>query len=325
MNKPREKFKIVFMGTPAFAVQSLEILLNSGYDIAAVVTAPDKHAGRGLKFKASEVKLFAQEKGLKLLQPDSLKNIDFVNTLTELKADLFVVVAFRMLPEIVWSIPAYGTINLHASLLPQYRGAAPINWAIINGEKKTGITTFLIDHEIDTGKLLLQKELNIGDDETAGELHDRLMIEGARLLLKTVDDLRNNKLIPVAQNEYISGIQKLNKAPKIFKEDCRINWRLSALEVFNLIRGLSPYPAAYTILQSKDGVEHHLKIFRAKLSDYFEKDIPGTIQINDRKMMFICAGDSWIELTEVQLEGKKRMSVYDFLNGFKIEDGLQAV
>ncbi len=313
------------MGTPVFAVQALEILLNSEYDIAAVVTAPDKLAGRGLKFKASEVKLFAQEKGLKLLQPDSLKNVDFVNILTELKADLFVVVAFRMLPEVVWSIPFYGTINLHASLLPQYRGAAPINWAIINGEKKTGITTFLIDHEIDTGKLLLQKELSIGNDETAGELHDRLMIEGAQLLLKTVDDLRNNKLVPVAQNEEISGIKKLNKAPKIFREDCRIDWKLSALEVFNLIRGLSPYPAAYTILRSKAGAEHHLKIFRAKLSDNFEKDIPGTIQINDRKMMFICAEDSWIELTEVQLEGKKRMSIYDFLNGFEIEDGLSAV
>ncbi len=313
------------MGTPLFAVRTLEILLQAGYDIAAVVTSPDRHAGRGLKSKSSDIKLFAEKKCLRIFQPDSLKNEDFIRELVRLQADLFVVVAFRVLPAAVWKIPPLGTVNLHASLLPQYRGAAPINWVIINGEQKTGVTTFLIDHEIDTGKLLLQEEILIEPDETAGELHERLKEKGAQLMLKTADALRSNHIIPTDQHAYILKNEKLQRAPKIFREDCRINWHFSASDIYNLIRGLSPYPAAYTMLESESGIEQHLKIFRAKLIDKSEKEIPGTIRIDSKRIMYVSAGNGWLELLEIQLEGKARMHVYDFLNGIRNIDTLKFV
>jgi methionyl-tRNA formyltransferase len=322
--KPRNQFRIVFMGTPAFAVRTLEVLHKSGYPVLAVVTVPDKPAGRGLKPRASDVKRCAEQHDLPLLQPDSLKDQEFISSLASLKADLFVVVAFRMLPESVWSLPAMGTINLHASLLPQYRGAAPINRAIINGETKTGVTTFLIDHEIDTGELLLQEEIIIGPEETAGELHDRLMETGASLVLKTVDAIRENKTKPVKQNQLISQEQVLKKAPKLSKEDCKINWNCDAETVFNQIRGLSPYPAAFTNLLFPDGIVRQLKIFKAGILNTEISPGPGEIRVDTQSRMFIGSNNAAIEILEVQLSGKAKMKVRDFLNGLRTTAGLIA-
>lgn len=311
------------MGTPAFAVSSLQKLHDAGYDIAAVVTTPDKPAGRGLLPKPSLVNLYAQDHKLSLIQPVSLKDPDFISMLKSLKADLFVVVAFRMLPEVVWSLPAQGTINLHASLLPQYRGAAPINHAIINGEKTTGVTTFLIDHEIDTGKILMQREIPISFTDTAGELHDRLMVKGSELLLQTVDAIRSKDIKPIDQNKLLSENQFLKKAPKLTKEDCRINWVMSSERVYNLIRGLSPYPAAFTHLFSPDGPALQLKIYSAIPSSKTIYCEPGDMIAEDNRRLFIATGNGIIELLEVQLAGKSRMKVSDFLNGFRITTGFK--
>lgn len=321
--KSREDFRIVFMGTPAFAVRSLELLHNAGYDLAAVVTAPDKPAGRGLLPRLSAVKQFAQKHKLSLLQPFSLKDEIFISAIADLKADLFVVVAFRMLPEAVWSLPAKGTINLHASLLPQYRGAAPINWAIINGEQITGVTTFLIDREIDTGKILKQQEIPIGFSETAGELHDRLMEKGAELLLETVDALRSSNIKPIDQKQLLSEDQVLKKAPKLSKEDCRINWSMNTERIYNQIRGLSPYPAAFTNLISPEGTTLPLKIYKAIPCDRAIHCEPGDIITEENKRMFVASGDGFVELLEVQLAGKSRMKNSDFLNGFRITTGFK--
>ena len=274
-------FRIVFMGTPDFAIPSLQKLLEAGYEIPAVVTAPDKPAGRGMKLTESAVKKFALSKGLKVLQPEKLKNQDFIEELKNLKADMQVVVAFRMLPEVVWNMPPMGTINLHASLLPQYRGAAPINWAIINGEKETGVTTFKLKHEIDTGDILLQEKITIGDRETAGELHDRVKEIGAELLLQTIDKLSHNKLQETPQSiiSGTSGDQRyLHHAPKISTETCEIKWEKSTDEIYNLIRGLSPNPAAFTFLNGKK-----IKIFRAEKEAAAIKESPGNkFQITNR-------------------------------------------
>src|ERR1043165_9173853 len=245
--------RIVFMGTPEFAVASLDALVNKGYNIVGVITAPDKPAGRGMKLQESAVKKYAVEKGLRILQPEKLKNPQFLDELKSLNADLQVVVAFRMLPEVVWNMPALGTINVHASLLPQYRGAAPINWAIINGEKQTGITTFKLKHEIDTGDILLQETINIGEDETAGELHDRMKEIGAQLLVKTIKGIADGSLKETPQPP-----GDIKHAPKIFTETCHIKWNKSLNSIYNLIRGLSPYPGAFTLLDEKV-----LKIFKA--------------------------------------------------------------
>ena len=301
------------MGTPEFAVPSLDKLLQAGYNIVGVITAPDKPAGRGMNLQQSAVKKFALQNGSKILQPDKLKAPEFVEALKALNADLQVVVAFRMLPEAVWSMPPMGTINLHASLLPQYRGAAPINWAIINGEKETGATTFKLQHQIDTGNILLQEKIEIGEDETAGELHDRIKETGADLLVKTVNGLAEGtvKETPQLWSDRV-GQTRLKLAPKIFTEDCKINWANSVDEVYNLVRGLSPYHAAFTLLNSKT-----LKIYKAN------KEItPPTIGASefetDKKtfLKFACS-DGYISITELQLEGKKRMNVEDFLRGFK--------
>jgi methionyl-tRNA formyltransferase len=307
--------RIIFMGTPDFAVPSLQKLSDAGYNIMAVITAPDKPAGRGLQLQESAVKQAALSKGLKILQPEKLKNPDFIEELKNLNADMQVVVAFRMLPEIVWNMPPLGTINVHGSLLPQYRGAAPINWAIINGEKETGVTTFKLKHEIDTGDILLQQKVTIGDTETAGELHDRMKEIGAQLLLQTVDSLTGNELRETPQSAIpgtFLNAQSLHHAPKITTETCEIKWGKTTDEIFNLIRGLSPYPAAFTFLNGKK-----LKIFRSEKESGGMQQSPGEI-ISDHKsyLKFACS-DGYISVKELQLEGKKKMNIDNFLRGWR--------
>lgn len=303
--------RIVFMGTPDFAVASLDALVRSGYDIVGVITAPDKPAGRGQTLKESAVKLYAKEKGLNILQPARLKDETFLNQLRLLRADLQVVVAFRMLPEIVWNMPPKGTINLHGSLLPQYRGAAPINWAIINGETQTGVTTFFLKHEIDTGDILFAEPVNIAPDETAGHVHDRLMKVGAELIVKTVQAIKSGEYPETEQDGIESS--ELKHAPKIFKDDCLIDWSKPVKTVYDLIRGLSPYPTAFTQLQYKT-----LKIFRADKEVKNTEIAPGEY-ISDGKtfLKFACA-DGYVSVTDVQLEGKKRMKIDEFLRGVRL-------
>jgi methionyl-tRNA formyltransferase len=307
------------MGTPEFAVPSLNKLYEAGYHIVAVVTAPDKPAGRGMHLTQSAVKKYALEKNLKILQPEKLKNPAFIEELQSLQADVQVVVAFRMLPEVVWNMPPLGTINLHGSLLPQYRGAAPINWAIINGEKQTGVTTFKLQHEIDTGNILLQEKIDIADDETAGSLHDTMMNVGAELLLKTINQLEAGTLQEIAQSHSSLTSHPLTlssshprHAPKIFTETCEINWNNDVNEIYNLIRGLSPYPAAFTFLQGKK-----LKIFSAEKELNNEANEPGAISTDHKSFLKFAAKDGFISLKEIQLEGKKRMNITDFLRGWR--------
>lgn len=301
--------RLVFMGTPDFAVASLNALVEAGFNVVGVVTAADKPAGRGQKLQESAVKQYAVAKGLKVLQPLKLKDPEFIQELQALQADLQVVVAFRMLPEIVWNMPAKGTINLHASLLPQYRGAAPINHAIINGEKESGVTTFFLKHEIDTGDTIFSERVAIGEDETAGELHDQLMHVGAGLLVKTVKAIEAGNYTEQPQVQSDS----LKHAPKIFKEFCLINWDLPAKTVYNLIRGLSPYPTAFTKLGEKT-----LKVFKAELENE-TPDIPAGQFLSDGKTYLkFAAKDGYIKLTDLQYEGKKRMTVEEFLRGMRL-------
>ena len=316
----KENFRIIFMGTPEFAVSSLKAILMAGYPVVGVITAPDKPAGRGKRLRMSAVKTFALQNNLPVLQPANLKDLDFIEQLKALGAELQVVVAFRMLPEVVWAMPPFGTINLHASLLPQYRGAAPINHAIINGEERTGLTTFLLQKEIDTGQILLQKELNIGFDENVGQLHDRMMELGAGLLTETLELIRTNQIQPIDQSALIAKTKILKPAPKIFKEDCRINWNQDAIKVHNFIRGLSPYPAAYTILRNKNGKEINIKIFKAALEKTEGNHLPpGSIKTNNKDFVHVNTQSGVICLLEVQMAGRKRMSVSDFLRGFQID------
>lgn len=304
--------RIVFMGTPAFAVASLEALLTAGCDIVGVVTAPDKPAGRGKKMSESAVKQYALDNGLKLLQPVKLKDPEFIASLKALKADLQVVVAFRMLPEIVWNMPPKGTINLHASLLPQYRGAAPINWAIINGEKETGVTTFFLKHEIDTGDILYTEKVTLTGTETAGELHDRLMQKGAGLLVKTVKSIEGNKYNEHPQEQLAQGAE-LKHAPKIFKDDCLIDFNQPVEQVYNLIRGLSPSPAAFTMLNDKV-----LKIYNATYEPGEPGISAGGFVTNHKTHLKFAARDGFICVTDLQLEGKKRMGIEEFLRGVRL-------
>ncbi|TKC03881.1 methionyl-tRNA formyltransferase [Pedobacter frigoris] len=301
--------KIVFMGTPDFAVASLNALVAGGFDIAAVVTAADKPAGRGQKLQESAVKQYAISKGIKVLQPLKLKDPLFIEELRALQADLHVVVAFRMLPEVVWNMPRMGTINLHGSLLPQYRGAAPINHAIINGEKESGVTTFFLKHEIDTGDIIFSEGVAIAEDETAGELHDKLMNVGAGLLTRTVQ--------AIATGEYTEQPQpqsdELKHAPKIFKEHCQIDWNQPAAKIYNLIRGLSPYPTAFTKLNDKT-----LKVFKAELEDKEPGISPGAFLSDGKTYLKFAARDGFIKLTDLQYEGKKRMLVDEFLRGMRL-------
>jgi len=309
--------RIVFMGTPDFAVASLDALVKAGFAIAAVVTAPDKPAGRGMKMNESAVKKYAREKGLNILQPEKLKDPDFIETLKSLNADLFVVVAFRMLPEIVWKMPPKGTINVHGSLLPQYRGAAPINWAIINGEKETGVTTFRLQHEIDTGDVLLQQTISIGEDETAGELHDRMKEIGATLLVQTVKGIFDGTLQETPQSTIVSDASiitalPLKHAPKIHTDTCKIDWNKSIDAIYNLIRGLSTYPAAFTELGDKT-----LKVFRGEKEAAVPTSRVGRWETDRKSYLKFAARDGYIHLKEVQLEGKKKMSIEEFLRGYR--------
>lgn len=307
--------RIVFMGTPEFAVASLRAVHKAGYSINAVVTAPDKPAGRGRKITVSPVKKYALEHGLRLLQPEKLRDPDFTAALKELDADIFVVVAFRMLPETVWRIPRLGTFNLHASMLPQYRGAAPINHAIINGETSTGVTTFLIDKEIDTGMILLSRETEIAPDDDAGSLHDRLMKMGAALVVETVAGISDRSLTPVPQKFYTDDI--LKPAPKILPADTIIDWKKPAVKVHNLVRGLSPHPGATTMLRKGDNLIR-LKV----LATAMVNDIPGqpaAISIKDKLRFMVYCGDGTIEILSLLPEGRKLMTASDFLRGFDIE------
>jgi methionyl-tRNA formyltransferase len=303
--------RIIFMGTPEFAVPSLNKLYEAGYDIVGVVTAPDKPAGRGMQLSESAVKKYAVENNLSVLQPEKLKDPVFIETLQSLNADLQVVVAFRMLPEIVWNMPPLGTINLHASLLPQYRGAAPINWAIINGEKQTGVTTFKLQHQIDTGNILLQEKIPIADNETAGSLHDKMMYTGAQLLLQTIRQIENGTIQEMVQPS-TADLSVLKSAPKIFNETCEINWNQPVDKIYNLIRGLSPYPTAFTYLDEKK-----LKIFSSEKEKTNESNEPGKILTDHKTFLKFCATDGYISLKEIQLEGKKRMNIQDFLRGYR--------
>ncbi len=305
------KQRIVFMGTPEFAVESLHQLLDAGIEVAAVVTVPDKKAGRGQHISESAVKKFATSKGLTVLQPEDLKSADFVETLKKFSADLFVVVAFRKLPHVVFSMPERGTINLHGSLLPDYRGAAPINWAVINGETKTGATTFFIEEVIDAGKIIDKVEIEIGPDENAGSVHDRLMVAGAKLLVTTVKSIFDGTATAQAQ----APSATLKSAPKIFRDDCRIDWTKSCHEIHNLIRGLSPYPAAWTVLKS-DEAERSLKIYSSSFTED-KTDHSGQINLECSKLKMGCS-DGWIIPSEIQLEGKRRMSADEFLLGFDV-------
>jgi methionyl-tRNA formyltransferase len=300
------------MGTPQFAVASLDALITAGCDVVAVVTAPDKPAGRGQKVNQSAVKQYADTKGIKVLQPEKLKNPEFLQELEALKADLQVVVAFRMLPEVVWNMPPKGTINLHASLLPQYRGAAPINWAIINGEQETGVTTFFLKQDIDTGDILFTEKVTLTGTETAGELHDRLMNKGAGLLVKTVKGIESGRYNEHPQAHLEEGIE-LKHAPKIFKADCLIDFIRPVKDVYNLIRGLSPSPAAYTMINDKV-----LKIYNATYEETEPGIAAGGFITNHKTHLKFAATDGFIHATDVQLEGKKRMSIEEFLRGVKL-------
>jgi methionyl-tRNA formyltransferase len=311
--KDYTSLRIVFMGTPEFAVASLDALVKAGCNIVGVITAPDKPAGRGMLLQQSAVKKYAVENNLTVLQPEKLKNPEFLAKLKSLQADLQIVVAFRMLPEAVWNMPPMGTINLHGSLLPQYRGAAPINWAIINGEKKTGVTTFKLKHEIDTGDILLQESFPIGENETAGEVHDRMKEIGAKLLVKTIKGLAEDNMQEMPQSE-IGNLKPeiLHHAPKIFTDLCKIDFTKTVDEVHNLIRGLSPFPGAYTSLNGKN-----LKIFRTE-RNYKDPASPGVSWETDSKtyLRFSCA-DGSVDVKELQAEGKKKMGVEEFLRGYR--------
>jgi methionyl-tRNA formyltransferase len=312
-----QELRIVFMGTPDFAVASLKALVDGGYNVVGVITAPDKPAGRGKKLTESAVKKYAVENNLNVLQPEKLKNPEFLDELKSLKADLQVVVAFRMLPEAVWNMPKLGTFNLHGSLLPQYRGAAPLNWAIINGETKTGVTTFLLDQKIDTGKILFKKEIAIWENDTVGTIHDSLMGIGADLVTETVDALADGNYKAIEQSEIMDEAE-IKHAPKIFKEDCKINWNDDVEQVRNLIRGLSPYPAAWsTLVHKESGKEITAKVFFAMQVEDNKNTSAGTIESDGKNFVKVACKNGWLQITDLQLAGKKRMRVQDFLRGFQ--------
>lgn len=311
----RPKLRIVFMGTPEFAVASLNALIEAGFNIVGVITAPDKPAGRGMKLTESAVKKYAVEKGLHILQPTKLKNPEFLEELKSLKADLQIVVAFRMLPEVVWKMPPLGTINLHGSLLPQYRGAAPINWAIINGDDHTGVTTFKLQQEIDTGDILLQEKILIGENDTAGQLHDVMKEIGANLLVETVKGIEDGSLQQTAQAKALQQFTgELKHAPKLFTENCTINWNKTCDEIYNLIRGLSPYPAALTHLNGKI-----LKIYQSSREKCSPTESAGDYKTDGKTFLKFACADGYIHAIDVQLEGKKRIGIEDFLRGYRFD------
>ena len=315
----KKDLRIVYMGTPDFAVEPLKALTDNGFNVVAVVTGADKPQGRGRKICPTPVKEFAVERNIPVLQPEKLKDPDFVEQLRSYKADLQIVVAFRMLPEMVWAMPKLGTFNLHAALLPQYRGAAPINWAVINGETMTGVTTFFIDKDIDTGRIMLQREVPITDDDNCGTIHDKLMETGSALVVETVNRLIANDMKPIEQESLIKPGTVLKHAPKIFKEDCRLDFNKDAATIRNLIRGLSPYPAAFTTIKVK-GKEMSLKVFAADVEITEKHPATGTLETDNKNFLKISCQNGWLYLTDVQLEGKKRMKIVEFLRGINLEN-----
>lgn len=318
----KKDLRIVFMGTPDFAVESLRILAENDYNIVGVITMPDKPAGRGHKLQYSAVKQYALERNLPLLQPEKLKDEQFLEKLKALKADLQIVVAFRMLPEAVWNMPRLGTFNLHGSLLPQYRGAAPINWAIINGEKETGVTTFFLKHEIDTGEIILQDKTPIDENDNVGKIYNTLMLKGAELVRKTVDMIIEDRVTPTPQEQLYKVQGELKSAPKIFKETCKIDWNKTAEEAHNHIRGLSPYPCAWTELSlSQEEAPLSIKVQESeKVLETHQLPI-GTICTDNKTYLHVACNEGFIAIKQMQMPGKRAMSIVDILNGYKFEDG----
>ena len=318
----KKDLKIIFMGTPEFAVGTLSALVEGGYNVVAVVTQPDKPVGRHQDtLQPSQVKQYAISKGLPVLQPEKMKDPVFIEALRSFNADIQVVVAFRMLPEIVWDMPRFGTFNVHAALLPQYRGAAPINWAVINGETKTGVTTFFLDHNIDTGRIILQDTFEIKDDYNVEDVYNGLMSLGAKAALKTLDMIiaGNGNVETMEQECLINDESVLHSAPKIFKETCQINWNNTCKQIYDFIRGLSPYPGAWTNIRYNDGKSSVLKIYNTSKTTTSSLDItPGTLFI-DKGQLFVATKDCWLRLNEIQLSGKKRMDAKTFINGFRGE------
>ena len=311
----KKDLRIVYMGTPDFAVEPLRCLVEGGYQVVGVITMPDKPAGRGHKLQSSPVKQYALEHNLPLLQPERLKDESFLEALRAWKADLQIVVAFRMLPQVVWDMPPMGTFNLHASLLPQYRGAAPINWAVINGDRETGVTTFFLRHEIDTGAVIRQERVPIAETDCVGGVHDRPMLLGGRVVTQTVDDILAGHVKPVPQEEMkIEG--ELRPAPKIFKETCRIDWAQPSRRIYDFIRGLSPYPAAWTEFHQPDGTPIVVKVYESSSLSGPTESTPGTLQTDGKSYLRVAAQDGWVELRSLQLPGKKRLAVADLLRGF---------
>lgn len=315
--------KIIYFGTPEFAASQLEAILAAGYEVVAVVTMPDKPAGRGKKIQFSEVKKIALDHQLPLLQPEKLKDPVFLHELEAYHADLFVVVAFRMLPAAVWKMPPLGTFNLHASLLPQYRGAAPINHAIINGETETGLTTFFLNEEIDKGEVIMRESVAIRPDETAGELHDELMHLGNRLVVETIRKIENHDIQAITQETLAAGAV-LKEAPKIFKDFCYIRWNQNCTHIYNHIRGLSPYPAAHTVLRSEQGDRLELKVYASQIEHALPTEPIGTVITDAKTFMKVVANDGYIFLTIIQQAGKKAMKIDEFLRGIRIESALKA-
>ena len=313
----QNSLRIVYMGTPEFAVAPLNALIESGCNVVGVVTNPDKPAGRGQKIQESAVKKYALEKGLAILQPEKFRNEAFLSDLKALNADLQVVVAFKMLPEMVWNMPKYGTLNLHASLLPHYRGAAPINWAIMNGDKETGVSTFLLQKEIDTGNVIFQEKVSIGENENLEVLHDSLMEIGSRLVVKTVRAIEANDYPQIPQDELISEGEVLKNAPKIFKNDCKINWTAKIESIHNHIRGLSPYPAAWTELCDTNEKKVGLKVYAASIEPAQHSHTTGTLLTDKKTYLKVAIDGGFIQLNTIQMAGKKRMQIEDFLRGFQ--------
>lgn len=315
----KEDLRIVYMGTPDFAVEALRCLVEGGYNVVGVITMPDKPAGRGHKLQYSPVKQFALDHNLPLLQPEKLKDEAFVDALRAWQADLQIVVAFRMLPEVVWNMPRLGTFNLHASLLPQYRGAAPINWAVINGDTETGITTFFLKHEIDTGEVIQQVHVPIEDTDNVGIVHDKLMLLGGRLVVETVDAILNDTVKSIPQ-EAMATVGELRPAPKIFKETCRINWDQPVKRIYDFVRGLSPYPAAWTELVQPDGENVVMKIFDTEKIASSHQLNPGTLLTDGKTYIRVAAQDGFVEILTLQLPGKKRLKVDELLRGFRLTE-----
>lgn len=319
----KEDLRIVFMGTPEFAVESLKALVENKFNVVGVITMPDKPAGRGYKLQPSAIKEYALSQDLPVLQPEKLKNEVFLQELKNLKADLQIVVAFRMLPEAVWNMPPMGTFNLHASLLPQYRGAAPINWAVIDGEKETGVTTFFLTHEIDTGKIIFQEKIPILDWDNAGSIHDKLMVAGSELVLKTVEAIIDNSVEAIPQQSFISETKQLKPAPKLFKETCRIDWSKPVGDIRNFVRGLSPYPTAWTELKLQNDNKSDMlsiKIFDVQVIEKAHSLPYGTIITDNKSTVEVAAKGGFVRIDDLQLAGKKRMKPIDLLNGFKFSE-----